>query len=131
MTPIAAPLIPAHWARIWKLIEPAVTRGSEHTERSVLAGLLHGGFVLWSDVPDIDQAQAFVVTSWCDYPAGRIGFVSFAGGAYASLWVEQAIADFRAWSQMLGCKELRVIGRMGWARLLKRGATDFIFRETI
>lgn len=131
MTPVAAPLIPAHWPRIWALIEPAVTRGGEHTERSVLTGLLHGGFVLWSDAEDIGAARAFVVTAWCDYPAGRIGFVQFAGGSGADAWLADAIADFSAWAKAMGCKELRVIGRKGWARRLRRAPTDFTYRENL
>jgi len=131
MMPIAAPLIPAHWPRIWGLIEPAVLAGGEHTERSVLTGLLHGGFVLWSDCADIAQARACVMTAWCDYPAGRIGFVQFAGGIDADAWLPDAIADFCAWAKSMGCKELRVIGRKGWARKIHRTPTSYVYVESL
>lgn len=116
MTPVAAPFIPAHWPHIWELIAPAVASGREHTEGSVLAGLLHGGFVLWSESADLKLSSAFVVTAWCDYPAGRIGFVQFAGGSGVDQWLPEAITDFSAWATTMGCKELRVVGRKGWAR---------------
>lgn len=131
MTPVAAPLIPANWHRIWGLIESAVVAGGEHTERSVLTGLLHGGFVLWSDHPDIAQAHACVVTSWCDYPAGRIGFAQFAGGSNAEAWLTEAISDFSAWAKSMGCKELRVIGRKGWARKIHRTPTSYVYVESL
>ena len=131
MNPVASPLIPRHWPRIWSLIEPSVTRGGEHNERSVLAALLHGGFVLWCDAKEIADARTFIVTSWCDYPAGRIGYVQFAGGRGMDAWLAEAIAAFRAWANAMGCKELRVVGRKGWARWLKRAPTDFTYREIL
>jgi hypothetical protein len=131
VTPVASPLIPAHWPRIWTLLYPAVERGGEHTERSVLTALLHGGMVLWIDSTDLAQAQAVVVTSWCDYPAGRIGFVQFAGGSDAAAWIRRTEAALIAWAQSMGCKELRLIGRKGWGRLLGLAPTDYTYSRRL
>jgi hypothetical protein len=131
VTPVASPLIPAHWPRIWSLLQPAVERGGEHTERSVLTALLHGGMVLWVDGTDIAQAQAAIVTSWCDYPAGRIGFVQFAGGSAAKAWTGKAAETFCVWAQSMGCKELRLIGRKGWGRLLGQAPADYTYSRRL
>lgn len=127
MTPIAAPLIPAHWPLIWGFLRSAVERGGEHTERSVLTALLHGGMVLWIDADRIEDAHAALVTAWCDYPAGRIGYVQFAGGAQARLWAGTAAQVLTAWARSMGCKELRLIGRKGWGRLLDMKPSSYTY----
>jgi hypothetical protein len=127
VTPVASPLIPAHWSRIWSLLQPAVERGGEHTQQSVLASLLHGGMVLWIDSERIEDARAVLVTAWCDYPAGRIGFVLFAGGCEAKAWTQEAADTLCAWARSWGCKELRLVGRKGWGRLLGQVATDYTY----
>lgn len=131
MTPIAAPLILPHWPRLWVLLEPAVTRGGEHTERSVLTALLHGGMVLWIDADRIDEAKAAVVTAWCDYPAGRIGYVQFAGGSDARLWTGEAERVLAEWAQSMGCKELRLIGRKGWGRLTGLRPSSYTYSRSL
>lgn len=131
MTPIAAPLIPLHWPFIWKILQPAVERGGEHTERSVLTALLHGGMVLWVDAGGIEEADAALVTSWCDYPAGRIGFAQFAGGANAQDWIIEAIDTLSAWARGMGCKELRLIGRKGWGKLIEQTPSAYIYSRML
>lgn len=131
MTPVAAPHIPAHWARLWGLLEPAVTHGGEHTEGSVLTALLHGGMVLWIDAERIEDAHAAVVTAWCDYPAGRIGYVQFAGGTDARLWTDDAVRVLMTWAQSMGCKELRLIGRKGWGRLLGMTPAAYTYARSL
>jgi hypothetical protein len=131
VTPIAAPLIAAHWPRIWACLQPAVERGGEHTERSVMTALLHGGMVLWIDAERLEELQAAIVTAWCDYPAGRIGFVQFAGGANARAWIAQADSTLCEWARCMGCKELRLIGRKGWGRLLGLTPSDYTYSRRL
>lgn len=131
MNPVAAPLIPAHWPRLWNLLQEAVERGGEHTERSVLTALLHGGMVLWIDTDRLDTAQTALVTAWCDFPAGRIGYVQFAGGADAQRWACEAADVLSAWARGMGCKELRLIGRKGWGRLLGMTPTSFTYSRSL
>lgn len=113
------------------MLRPAVERGGEHTEGSVLAALQHGGMVLWVDSERVDSAKAAIVTAWCDYPAGRVGFVLFAGGEDAHAWVPEAADAVLAWAKSMGCKELRLIGRKGWAKLLGVKPTDYTFSRSL
>jgi hypothetical protein len=83
--------------------------------------------VLWVDGPSLDASQAALVTSWCDYPAGRIGFVLFAGGCDAKAWADDADKTLCDWARAMGCKELRLIGRKGWGRLLGLAPADYTY----
>lgn len=124
-------MISSQWARIWEWIGPAVIRGGEHTERSVLTALVHGGMVLWVDGTDVASSQAAIVTCWCDYPAGRIGFALFAGGSHADQWVSRAADDLCAWARDMGCKELRLVGRKGWAKVLGMNAESCTYSRSL
>jgi len=121
LNPVATPHIPQVWKRVWSQIRPAVERGGEHTEASVYNALMHGGMLLWYN------KDAFAVTSWCDFPAGRIAYVLFAGGKNAHEWVEKAEDKFVGWAKSMNCKELRVIGRQGWSKLIHRKPIDFTY----
>ena len=125
MIPVATPHIPEVWPKALRMLMPAIVRGGEHTPESVYRFLMEGSMLLWYN------KDSFAVTSWCDYPAGRIGFVLFAGGEKAEEWVEHAAYRFKQWAKAMGCKELRVVGRKGWAKLLKCTETDVTYREVI
>lgn len=71
------------------------------------------------------------MTSWCDFPAGRIGYVLFAGGKEAARWVPEAADTLTAWAREMGCKELRVIGRKGWAKLLGMEPTAHTYARSL
>lgn len=131
MTPVASPLIPQNWPRLWEMLRPAVERGGEHTEKSVLTALLHGGMVLWVDSERVDTAKAAIVTAWCDYPAGRVGFVLFAGGEDAQTWAPIAADVLSAWARSMGCKELRLVGRKGWSKLLGMTPADYTYSRSL
>lgn len=131
MTPVASPLIAPNWPRLWALLRHAVERGGEHTEASVLAALQHGGMVLWVDSERVADAKAAIVTAWCDYPAGRVGFVLFAGGENAQVWAPVAAEVFSAWAKGMGCKELRLVGRKGWAKLLGMTPTEYTYSRSL
>lgn len=131
MTPVASPLIPLHWPHLWALLQPAVERGGEHTEASVLGALQHGGMVLWVDSQRVEDAKAAIVTAWCDYPAGRVGFVLFAGGQDARAWAPVAADELSAWAKGMGCKELRLVGRKGWAKLLGMKPAEYTYSRSL
>lgn len=125
MIPVATPHIPQIWPKVLEKLLPAIERGGEHTPESVYRFLMEGSMLLWYN------KSAFAVTSWCDYPAGRIAYVLFAGGEHADEWVEHAAHRFKQWATSMGCKELRIIGRKGWGRLLRIDETDVTFRAKL
>lgn len=113
MTPIASPLIPDMWPCAYGQLRLSIDHGGEHTERSVFQALMNGQMILWAN------DRGYVVTTWCDYPAGRIGFVLFIGGSSVEEWIMDIEKSCTKWAKTIGCKSLRVSGRKGWMRLLK------------
>lgn len=103
------------------MLKEAVEKGGEHTKDHVYDCLIYGSMQLW--VTD----DACVVTSWTDYPTGRIGYVIFAGGKNVDAWICEAEDRFSEWFTLLGCKEARIIGRKGWGKKLPHLAQRVIY----
>ena len=116
--------IPQRWPTIYQMLKKAIDRGGEHTERSVLQALVGGSMVLW------DAGDAYIVTTWCDYPAGRIGFVMFAGGSGTD-WLPELENELVRWAFDIGCKEIRFAGRLGWGRLVDGLEKDMMYTRKL
>jgi hypothetical protein len=125
MTPIASPLIPGLWARVYAQLRLSIAHGGEHTERSVFQALMNGQMILWMN------DQGCVVTTWCDFPAGRIAYAQFVGGKNVKDWMGPAEEVFTQWAASIGCKELRMSGRKAWSRLVKNGDCQVLIRKGI
>jgi hypothetical protein len=106
-------LTPETWAKARPLIKRALKySGGTHTPEDVFDAITSGGAQLWCG------AASVIVTQIVVYPRLKACRIWLAGGDMAEL-TETMLPDVEAWAKAKGCKRMQVVGRKGWARVLR------------
>ena len=99
------------WPVVKPLIAVALDRGSNYTIEQIKAGLTKAEMQLWTC--ETDHIQAALVTSLQD----DFCLLLALGGYNMWTWREW-LPIVEAWAKSKGCKEMRIYGRRGWAKVL-------------
>lgn len=125
MERVAPELVPILWPDVIRKLGPAIDLGGEYTHQAVYDALIAGDMVLWA------TPGAYSVTSWADYPKGRTAYVKWVGGEGAKDWLADANAAWNKWARDMGCTQIRMFGRKGWARLIPDADNDVMLRRRL
>ena len=125
MNRIDIPLIPLVWGDAIKTLAPAIDLGGEYTHTAVYESLCAGVMVLWACV------DAYSVTAYADFPRGRTAYVKWAAGENVHAWLPAANAAWNRWARDMGCTQIRMSGRKGWARLISDADNDVMLRRML
>ncbi len=105
------------WDQVAPLLKPAVDLHDGYYMRDVYNELRSGRQMLW--VYAIGrEIKAAIVVEVLQYPRKRSVMVVFAGGALMVEWLEY-FETLKQYARAVGAKDIEVIGRCGWARVLK------------
>lgn len=106
--------IPSIWGRVAPLIQKALNRGSNYTLSDILDGLLQKEMQLWVWQGGRTVHAALVTKienrddkRWCLFLA--------IGGHRMEEWISY-LPYIEQWAREQGCQEMRIYGRIGWAK---------------
>ena len=103
--------IPSIWVRAKPLIQKALDRGSNYTIDAIYEGLVSREMQLWMwghDTALVTTIQVKSGTKYC--------LLLCLGGKDMSVWF-QHLSIVEDWAREQGAEEVRIYGRIGWARL--------------
>lgn len=103
--------------------------GSFHTLESVLGRLLLREADLWL-VREGEQVSAALVTAMEHAPRGRCFVVELLGGEGMHRWIH-LIRDLERWATLHGASRIRVLGRVGWGRMLGYPQTQALHEKEL
>jgi hypothetical protein len=118
-------LIPLVWPDAIRALAPAIELGGEYTHQAVHDALRDGSMVLWA------CADAYSVTSWAQFPRGRTAYVKWVAGENTPAWLADANRAWNQWALDMGCTQIRMSGRKGWARLIPDADNDVMLRRML
>ena len=107
-------LVPSVWESVKPLIERALKRGSNYTIEQIHAGLLEKAMQLF--VWESDKIHAALVTTIQNRDEQRWCLLLAIGGEKMDEWIH-LLPNVEDWARELGCQQMRVYGRPGWARV--------------
>lgn len=105
--------LPAYWQYAEPLIQKALDRGSEYTIEEIYDGLKTAQMQLW-----MYGNHSALVTTIQNKGDKRWLLLLALGGEQMTEWFEY-FPMLEEWAKWKGCTELRVYGRLGWAKYLK------------
>jgi len=100
------------WGIAAPMLNSALKYQDTHEIEDVREAIDKGDAQLWCG------ARSCVVTEIIEHPRSRSCRIWLAAGCRKEL-VEQMLKDIRSWAKMQNCDKLCVVGRKGWARVLK------------
>jgi len=102
--------IDVYWPHAAPLIQRALDRGSNYTIDQIYEGLKTSAMQLWlwgSDAAMVTTIQNDEGTRWC--------LLLAIGGDSMDEWLP-CLPIVENWARDCGCSEMRIYGRIGWAR---------------
>ena len=106
------------WPQVFPHIERALDRGSNYTLDDIFLGLSKAEMQLWvwQGVcrPKIHAAMVTAIQTKNDT---KFCLLLAIGGEKMDEWVEY-LPVVEEWAKQEGCEEMRIYGRIGWARTL-------------
>jgi len=113
------------WGQCAPILEQALKRERTHDIHDVLGSILTQRSQLW--IIWTDRVEAAAVTEFVNYPKG-IWLRAWLAGARKDAEVDwpkwrEVVSD---WALANGCKELEVVGRMGWLRVFPDSHVDAV-----
>lgn len=103
------------WPAVEPLLRPAMERSGEMPISDLLAALYQGRFVLW--LAWGAGLEAAAVTEIADTINGRVCCIVACGGRDRDRWIGLR-ARLEHYARSEGCRQMRIYGRKGWARVL-------------
>ena len=107
-------LIPKVWDKVKPFIDMALKSGSNYTLEQVHDGLLKKEMQLFTW--ESNKIHAAVVTTIQNKDDKRWCLILTAGGDYMKDWIG-LLPQVEDWARDLGCQQMRIYGRHGWARV--------------
>ena len=104
--------IPGIWPYVKHHVARALDRGSIYTLQDIYERLCEGKFQLWTS--QSEHCEAALITAIQEKDC-KFCLLLAAGGRNMRVWV-QWLPHVEEWAREHGCKELRIYGRIGWAR---------------
>lgn len=108
---------PDTWPAIFGVLKPAIERGADATVPELIDDLLVGNAQLWV-LREGGDPKAVAVTELALTPLGRVVHGRLLGGKGMARWVDNLIDCIVSHAVVIGAVEIRIIGRMGWERVL-------------
>lgn len=105
--------VPYVWDEVAPFIQKALDRGSNYTLDDIESGLLNKEMQLWVWQPD--NIEAALVTTILNKKGVRFCLFLALGGNFLDDWI-QYLHIVEDWARDNGCDEMRIYGRIGWAR---------------
>jgi hypothetical protein len=109
--------IPVIWDRVKPHIKKALDRGSNYSIEDVYDGLLFGEMVLWVWQADDCKGEIYAALVTTIETRKNITYCLFLalGGSKLDEWIE-FLPVVEEWAKDNGAEEMRIYGRIGWAR---------------
>lgn len=109
-----AEMVPHVWEQVVPFIQMALDKGSNYTLEEIHQGLLAREMVLlvWQD-PEIRAALVLAVQI---QDGIKFCLLLTVGGDSMKDWIILK-PDLEAWAREQGCEEMRIYGRIGWAKV--------------
>lgn len=105
------------WSRIGHIIEQALKRGGMGDAAAVYADVIAGRSLLWMALEGEQIQNAAAVTDLTEANGKKICTIVGCGGEPREAWFG-LLGDLEEYARREGCAEMRIIGRVGWKRLL-------------
>lgn len=124
-----------HWEKLARLLRPVLDRPEVHnTPEDVRAFLMSGNMQAWHigwETVFVTMIQPYGIDP--QRPHTKVCNIVYCAGTGLKTWVDAIDAHFSAWARVMGCSQVLINGRAGWARVGKaRGwhlATTTIVRD--
>lgn len=123
----------AMWSVVEPVLLPAILRSNgRHTALTTRRAILDDKMQLWACFDDalMTRCRAALVTQTVEYPTGlqeaEIVFCAGEGVLPDCLPLLDIIAD---WASSVGCHRLRLLGRLGWSKVLPTFAVSAVVLE--
>lgn len=113
--PAPVNLVEVQFERCRPWIEAALAEGGLYTVEEVRGGLLAGACVLWPG------EHCCIITERVPYDSGAVVLRVYAGGGETGEALAEIVSlapGIMAAGRLMGCTEVQVEGRPGWARTL-------------
>ena len=105
------------WPKVCDLIYVAMKRGAVSSFKPVHDSVLAGAALLWL-AWDGSKVHAAAVTELHKTEWRKVCVIVGCGGTDMKLWLH-LLDGIEAFARAEGCDAMRIIGRKGWARVLK------------
>jgi hypothetical protein len=126
------------WPHVRELILAAMRRGDLSSFGPVEASVLNGDALLWL-AWDGEEVQAAAITELAETEWRKVCVVVACGGTPGRSRPSSRAMSMHEWLPLLdrieayaraaGCAAVRIVGRKGWARVLRRYKTKRIILE--
>ena len=125
-----ARIAPHELTAVFPLIHDHIMRGIRQSDGVYDVGsfcelVAEGKWLLWaiytrSDETEAPAFKAVVATELYHEPSGMLtAAVTFAGGFEANEWAVEALEFLEGWARDSGAERFLIVGRKGWARILR------------
>ena len=114
----SAASIPAVWGAVSPHIQRALDRGSRYTLDEIRAGLVASQMQLWAWVDG--GIEACLVTTIQTDDESTFCLLLALGGSKMEAWIE-FLPLVEEWARDNGATEMRIYGRIGWAKVTGYG----------
>jgi hypothetical protein len=98
------------------MIQRALDRGAGFPIEEVYEGLCNKEMQLWTAQCGGEIEAAIVTTIQTTREGGKGCLFLAAGGTNVDAWLNEFLSYAEPWAKSLGCREMRIYGRIGWAR---------------
>ena len=124
-----------HWEKLAKILQPVLDRPEVYnTPEDIRSFLINGNMQAWHidwETVFVTMVQPYGVDP--QHPHTKVCNIVYCAGSGLDRWVEAIDRHFSAWARSMGCKQLLINGRSGWARIGAahgwRQATTTIVRD--
>lgn len=115
------------WPNVFKTIRRAIQRGDLGRFDELERAVLNGHALVWLAVEET-KVEGVAVTQIVLTENSKVCMVQACGGKDCSHWLH-LLADIEQYAKAQGCDCTRIMGRKGWARVLKNYKTTKIVLE--
>ena len=120
---------PQLWRHVEPLLAPAFDHASDATIEVIEADLASGMQLLWV-AWDGARIVAAATTALNQTPRHKLCIVTAAGGVHLKLW-DQFMPMVEAYAKAEGCARVRVMGRKGWAGVLRGYSQPWVVLDKV
>lgn len=112
------------WHEVWSVLAPAFAYSDgAYDEQLVYNGLKTRNMQLWLEVED-EKIISAGVTKIIEWPDKKVCWAVGLAGKGDDL-VQRYLETVEPWARHHGCAEMRLTGRRGWERKMKRLGFEF------
>jgi hypothetical protein len=109
--------VPLIWPRVSGLIYIAMKRGDLEQFAPVQEAVLAGRSQLWLAVQDRNEILSAAITELHATENRKVCVIVACGGSDMNKWLD-LIGEIERFAKAEGCTRTRIVGRVGWERVL-------------